>query len=476
MRRKTRTKVKKGLIIAGIVMAIIAIIVGIIILIEKNKETEISYDDVLVGKNYFKEITINMSTKEVKRDNKNTSLEEEFGISEEQENRYFSSKEEMNNFLSTSVFEIENSGQMYTIKNPFQTKSIIVEADEIKEKEEGSEVTEIADGLYILKFYSEKLTKEMYNFYQEKNYIKKVFLDEIYIDEPINDVSQMMYGESPVDLQGHYSLGVMNMKLDNYFNIINENGNPSDIVISTIGYGINYNHQFFENRIDNNCYNYMLDNQDISETIEQGSRIAEVLVDSTTENVRIMPLVTVTDEGYVSLTSILRAIKQGIEKSDVICYELISTKHETIDIALEKAFKENIPVCSVSTSDRENYPANQGMTIATSSMDRNMLIAEYSSQEEYIDFSAPSTDVEEIFRASNVTSRWSGPQYSNAQIVAAIALIKTYNKDATILDVYNFLRNFCRDLGEEGKDVEYGYGCPSFENLTIADIDKKAPE
>lgn len=476
MRRKTRTKVKKGLLITGIIVGIILIIVTTVILIKLNKKPEISYDDVLVGKNYFSEITINMNTKEVKRDNIDSSLTEEFNISEDQANLYFSSEEEMENFLFSSSFDITESNQIYTITNPYQTKSIIVEADEIKEQMENTETIEIADGLYILRFYSEKLTKAMYNYYSRQDYIKKVFKDEIYIDEPINDVSQTMYGETDVNLKNHHSLGVISMGLDNYANIINENQNPSDIVISTIGYGINYKNGFFSNRIDKNCYNFMLESQDISETVEQGSRIAEILVDSTTNNVRIMPLVTVTKEGYISLTSILRAIKRAVDKSDVVCYELISQKHEAIDLALEKAFKENVPVCSVSSAEKENYPANHAMTIATSSIDRNLNFADYSSKGDYIDFSALSTDVEEIFNSSSVISRWSGVQYSNAHIASAIALVKTYNKQATILDVYNFLRNFCIELGEEGKDELYGYGCPNFQNITISDIDKTNPE
>ena len=116
------------------------------------------------------------------------------------------------------------------------------------------------------------------------------------------------------------------------------------------------------------------------------------------------------------------------------------------------------------------------MTIATSSIDRDINIAEYSGRGEYIDFTAPSTDIEEIFNKGSSVSRWSGPEYSNAQIVASIALIKTYIKDATILNIYNFLRNFSVDIGEDGKDELYGYGCPTFKNLTISDIDKKAPE
>ena len=475
MRRKTREKVKKGLIIAGIVLGVILIIIGIILVIKLNQKPEISYDDGLVCKNYFIEMTIDLNNKTVKRDNIETSLTEEFAISEDQQNLAFTSAEEMRNLLSNSVFDISEQNNVFTIKNNYQTKKIMVEADDVKEKVEGEEIVKVADNLYVLEFYSEKLTRAMYNYYKEQDYIQNIFLDEIFIDEPINDISQTMYGESQVGLNNYHSLGVTTMGLDNYQKIINDNGNPSEIVVATIGYGVNYQNEIFNNRMAQNYQNFILNNDDIGETIAQGSRMAEVIVDSTTENVKLMPLVVVTDEGYTSLSSIIMAINYAIENSDVICYELINSQSEPIDIMLEQAFKENIPVCCSSTNDKGNYPANHGMTIAISSLNRNSELAEYSSQGNYIDFTAPSTDVEEIFNTESTVSRWSGAGYSNAQIVAAIALIKSYNATATILDVYNFLRNYCEDLGDEGKDELYGYGCPKFQNLTIADIDKDSP-
>lgn len=492
MRRKTRTKVKKGLIIAGITIGVILLIIGIIIAIKLHQQPEISYDDGITCKNYFKQITINLSNKEVKRDNIETSLKEEFNLSDEEENLAFSSMDEMRKLLSNSVFDISENGQTFTIKNLYQTKSIIVKSKNVKETVDREEVTQISENLYVLSFYSEKLTKAMYNYYKDKDYIEKIYYDDVTINKQINDISQTMYGGTEVDLNNHHSLGATVMGLDNYNNIINENGNPKDIVIGTIGYGINYQNEFFNERISDNYYNFVLNNKDISETIAQGSRIAEVLVDSTTNNVKIMPLVTVTEEGYTSTSSILKAIAYAAKNSDVICYELINTQSEPIDLALESCFKENVPVSCVSSnsqyetstenSEKEenskegDYPANHGMTIAVSSLDREMNLADYSGKGDYIDFSAPSTDVEEIFSNSANISRWSGAQYSNAQIAATIALIKTYSKDATILDIYNFLRNFSEDLGDEGKDELYGYGCPKFQNLTIGDIDKTSPE
>ena len=192
MRRKTRTKVKKRLKILGIIVGIILIIIGIILLIKLNQKPEISYDDGLVCKNYFTEITIDLNTKEVKRDDIKSSLREEFDISEEQETISFTSEEEMRNLLSNTVFDISLDGKVFTIKNPFQTKNIIVKAKDIKEKVDGEEITKITDDLYILSFYSEKLTKAMYNYYKSQEYIEKIFYDDVFIDEPINDISQTM--------------------------------------------------------------------------------------------------------------------------------------------------------------------------------------------------------------------------------------------------------------------------------------------
>ena len=171
----------------------------------------------------------------------------------------------------------------------------------------------------------------------------------------------------------------------------------------------------------------------------------------------------------------MKALKYSIDNSDIICYELINSKNEVIDLLLEEAFYKNKPVCSVSADSQSNYPANHGMTIAVSSLDRENNLSDYSAKGDYIDFAIPSTDIEEIFNTNSTVSRWSGAQYSNAGIVSIISLIKSYNKDATILEIYNFLRDFSIDLGEQGKDDNFGYGLPNFTGIKISDIDKTAP-
>ena len=178
MRRKTRTKVKKGIIISGITIGVILIIIGIIIVIKLHQQPEISYDDGITCKNYFMQITINLSNKEVKRDNIETSLKEEFNISDDEENLAFSSMDEMRKLLSNSVFDVSENGQTFTIKNLYQTKSIIVKSKNVKETVDREDVTQISDNLYVLSFYSEKLTKAMYNYYKDKDYIEKICIKQ----------------------------------------------------------------------------------------------------------------------------------------------------------------------------------------------------------------------------------------------------------------------------------------------------------
>ena len=409
MRRKTRKKINKVLIVISLIFIIIILGVIIAILIKLSKTPPVSYDDNLVGKNYFKEISIDLSKNEIKRDDKTTTLQEEFDISDERASLVLNSKEELMNFLSESSFVITEENNVIKLTNPYQTKCFIVEANEIEEKVDGEEINEIQDDLYILSFYSEKLTKAMYNYYKDKQYIKNIFYDEVFINTTINDISQTMYGQTQVDLANYKSLGVTSMGLNNYQKIINENGNQKEVVISTIGYGINTQNEIFKDRLTDNYYNFIADNKQIPETIEQGSRIAEVLVDSTTSNVKLMPLVVIDEEGYTSISSIIKAIAYSVQNADVTCFELVCEEKKAIDLSLEKAFKENLPVCVVSTIE-ENYPANHGMTIAVSSLDRELNTTDYSARGEFIDFAASSTDVAEIFNPNSTVSRWSGPR------------------------------------------------------------------
>ena len=484
MEQYKRAKLNKILIIIAIVLVVVAIVIvttyGVISSNSKNKKIDLT--DTVVGKNYYKEITIDTENKKVKRDSIDTTLQEEFGISDSQAEAMLNSTGTLIDYFDNSTIVVEMQNKIIHLKNPYQTKTLIVEANEIPDNYNAIDETQVQEGLYILKYDSQKRTRAAYEYLGQLEGIKKVELDEVFLISTINDESQTMYGDNQSKEKNDMrDYGASAMGLNNYKKIINDNGNPAPIVIATIGYGASIENEYFKDKINGEFYNFINKEnpKDIHETIAQGSRILEVLKESTPDNVKIMPLVVINDEYYTTTETIIKAIAYAIEKSDVICYEFVHKQSYMIELLLQNAFKENVPICCVTkmaTNNEEIFPANNATTIAVSSIDKDLKTTSYSGSGEYIDFVASSTDVEEIFNTSSTVSKWSGAGYSNAHIAALIALIKTYNKNFTILEVYNTLRNFCRDLGTQGRDITYGYGFPDFTGIKISDIDKILPE
>lgn len=475
-----RAKLNKVLLIAAIILVVIAVGVGIAFLIISinNKPKPTGFEDTVVAKDMFEIMTIDLNTRKVLVDNKETTLQEEFQIPNEQAELIYSSTEEFKKYFADSTFEINIEQTKVTLKNPYQTKTLIVEADEIRDNYDAVEEISLENGLFILKYDTQKRAKAAYEYLKENGGIKSIEADEVSIIQPINDESQTVYGESETK-EGENSHGVTAMGINNYKNIIKTNGSTADIVIATIGYGAAIDNTYFKGKISEDYYNFLDNSKDVHETIPQGSRTLEVIKESTSDNIKILPLVVINEDNYTTTASILQAIAFATQKSDVICYEFIHKSNNMIKLALQNAFKENVPVCCVTKNVQEGeemFPADDGTTIAVSSVDKDLKTTSYSAKGDFLDFVASSTDVNEIFNSASTVSKWSGAEYSNAHIASIIALVKSYYKDNTILEVYNFIRNFCQDLGEKGKDSTFGYGFPNFTKLKISDIDKVHPQ
>lgn len=480
-----KEKLRKILIISGIAIAVVSIIIMIVYIIMKNNSNKqiVSYDDTIIGKNYFVDIIIDTEAKTIKRDKKETTLQEEFGISDSKAEIMLYSPGDVISYFENSTVEVELDNTKIHLKNPYQTKTLIVEADEIEDNFDAIEELPIQEGIYLLKYDTQKRTKAAYEYLQNQNGIKKVEIDEVSFINTINDESQTVYGSSKSDKSSDSKdYGVSAMGIDKYKKLIKENGNTSSVTVATIGYGAAIENTYFKGKISDDYYNFIAESgkeKDIHESIPQGSRMLEVINESTTDNIKILPIVVINDEQYTTTSAIMQALILAADKADVICYEFVHNQNYMIDLCLQNVFKSNVPVCCVTKMEKDNeeiYPANNATTIAVSSIDKAHKTTSYSGSGEYIDFVASSTDVEEIFNASASVSKWSGAGYSNAHIASIIALIKTYNKDFTILDVYNTIRNFCEDLGSKGKDNTYGYGFPNFSKIKMSDIDKKMPQ
>ena len=152
MEQYKRAKLNKILIIIAAVLVVIAIAVVVTYgVISSQKKQNLDYTDTIIGKNYYVEITIDTESKKVKRDQTETTLQEEFGISDSQAETLLNSTGDLINYFENSTIEVEMQNRIIHLKNPYQTKTLLVEAEEIKDNFDAIEETQVQEGIYILK-------------------------------------------------------------------------------------------------------------------------------------------------------------------------------------------------------------------------------------------------------------------------------------------------------------------------------------
>lgn len=156
MRKLTRKQINIILIVVIVILLIITAGVGIALAVKSKENKEVVYEDKIVCKNYFEKITIDLSEKEVKRDSIDTTLQEEFGISKEEEEQLLNSQDMIQNYFADTTFNVEIKDNVATITNLYQTKKIIVKSDNLVDTFGAINVEKYENGLYVLEYDTRK--------------------------------------------------------------------------------------------------------------------------------------------------------------------------------------------------------------------------------------------------------------------------------------------------------------------------------
>ena len=159
-------------------------------------------------------------------------------------------------------------------------------------------------------------------------------------------------------------------------------------------------------------------------------------------------------------------------------------KNDSIAQAIESANKKNIISVAAAGNDntsKDHYPSALENTISIASVDSNLNKSTFSNYGARITFTAPGTDIKSIMGKEATISKKhgnnddddheiiSGTSMATPHAVAAVAILKSYNKNLTFENVVNILKDNAQDLGEEGWDEYYGNGLISFKNVEFCD-------
>ena len=394
-------------------------------------------------------------------------------------------------------------------KIDFSSKALVVVTDrELENTYNAVSFNKTYSGKYVLKFETVETTKKAYEELKKDNTIQDVYVDtNLRIqDNQIMTISFDILGKN-VESWGTYTMG-----LNKTQNKINSNTNKQEIVVAVIDTGFDLTNtilteQNLMNRVDVR-YKNMTDNSNNitdNEDMPHGTHVGGIILDGTPDNVKILPIKIEDQDGCLSLEYVNSAIRYAIDQNvDIINMSLgnefdntNNTGLQTTKQLIEEAIEKNIVVvAAVGNGDEDGnrksgeniYPAafegvigvgalkTNLITFANNVLDvdsyisaqqtqkSNLSYAGYSNYGSVVDFSAPGSYILSLGKNEDSYLLLSGTSQATPHVTAAIATIKSYNKDFTNNEVLDALKNYTVDLGTEGRDNDYGEGMICFNN------------
>lgn len=266
-----------------------------------------------------------------------------------------------------------------------------------------------------------------------------------------------------------------------------------DATVAVIDSGIDEDHPWFTTRLDRkNSVNLAADGlgKDAYNDPNQGhgTHVAGIVTQATPVQVKIMAVRVFDLTGSASYTTITLGVDYAVQhNADVINmslgFEILpgfeSDDTDLMDEAFARALEAGTTVCVASgneyTDTARSYPASSRWTIAVGSLepdkDGNSYIrSDFSNNGTLLDFAAPGRNIFSAWIGEGETTEIaSGTSMATPHLAAAAAYVKLKHPDYNQREVYSVFRDYAVDLGEPGKDTEFGYGYVDFTNYADED-------
>ncbi|MBQ7202898.1 MAG: leucine-rich repeat protein [Eubacterium sp.] len=250
-----------------------------------------------------------------------------------------------------------------------------------------------------------------------------------------------------------------------------------DVIVAIIDTGVMYDHAELAGRFYNTGYDYSPDGMSnayydtalAGKYYNHATFVSGIVADNTPDTVKLLPYKVVAfGESDVFASAIISSINDAVDRgASVINISIIcSGSASSFKAALKNAVDNNVCVCASAGNNsievRYSYPAATEGAITVSSVEEDMqTFSDFSNYGSCIDFTAPGRRVvsTSVYKGSaSHFTRGSGTSFSSPYVAALCADIKTVNKDMTKDDVCTVLSSFSKDLGDEGKDIYFGWG------------------
>lgn len=429
---------------------------------------------------YFEEAVIDVTKNDVSVDGQVVSSEAIFG--EDYSNN--KTVEDIRGYIEEIGFEVqEETGNKLTVVSPYQSKRILVFADELKEDYGADSIISYPEyHEYILQFSSEEDTMIAYESIKDTYdcFVDRILtMDSLLTSEKINAKgSGEDVGENVKSPEG-LSWGRDAMDIDE--SILTADYDR-EVKVAVIDSGLSDEHEIFStDRLDENSYDFVDAVSDLTDPIGHGTAVTGIIEECTPGNVQILALRVFNEEGLTTDSLVCTAIQYAIDNhADIINMSFGGTTEEMkgmepYDTLIDTAYEKGI-LCVCAAGNRNDdvadmYPANNDKTVAVSGHDRNYELADQSNYGSMIDFSAPGEDIV-CAQPDGSEAEQSGTSFAAPHVSAALAcILSSHPETETAQGLYEKATEFVKDIGDEGKDKQFGWGVFELSEL-IADDDE----
>ena len=280
-----------------LILILVIIIVSIIALyISKNTYNVSTTEEAIrfINDNYYN-IAFDINARTANIDGETVNITDLFDISDEYLEELIKN-DKFNIFLSENlVGNIDYSKNSVTIQNPYSTKALLVKVSDKSVFNEYSSIIsieELFNDLYIIRYTSALDTKNGFNDLKENNKVDGILTD-FKLPLSSNNVSlqsvNSLYSASDKEPWGTVYTG-----MKQYSELLNHRNNKADIKVAVLDTGVNSSHEVFnENTFDwEHAWNFLDSNNNLTDDSGHGTMCAGIIAQSTSDNIKIVPMKT----------------------------------------------------------------------------------------------------------------------------------------------------------------------------------------
>ncbi len=268
----------------------------------------------------------------------------------------------------------------------------------------------------------------------------------------------------------YMSWGAEALGMNKYSEYIQLNNNENKVTVAVIDSGV-ANLDVYGKRVING-YDFAQNDNDPSNDVSSNSHgtfLAGVIIDSTPNlNIDILS-VKIVENKYAYLINAVNGIYYAVDNgADIInfslCGQLSKNDCQSLEEAVNYAVSKGVTFvtcASNQSSDTVNFcPAHVEDAITASAVNNNLEFLNGSSNYgKEVDICAPGGYIKG-YKADGTIQSLSGTSVSAAYVSACAAMFKLMNPECNPHQIQSAIKASCKDLGEEGFDIYYGYGIP----------------